>query len=341
MRVFRSRPIGQPRKRLATAFLLFLIPCVVLHGVDEKPTPQVDLEKIFAGTAPTSVVELRAMEDHLRQLSEKVAKCTVGVRVGAAQGSGVIIDKEGHVLTAGHVVGKPNRDVIFILPDGKQVRGKTLGMNRQIDSGLMKITEEGEWPFLEMGDSSKLRSGQWVLATGHPGGYERGRTPVVRVGRVLSNRDSVVVTDCTLVGGDSGGPLFDMDGKVIAIHSRIGGSLASNMHVPVNTYQETWDRLVKADEWGSFPGNAPFVGVVGDPEADNCKIAEVYPNAPASAAGIKAGDIITKFDGKDVPDFQTLASLVGGKQPKDKVEVEILRGQQTLTIELIVGSRGG
>jgi serine protease Do len=339
MRVLRTRRLENACPLAATFCLILLLPTAVTAADARKP--EVDIEAIFAGTAPKNVADLKAMEEHVRQLSEKVAKCTVGVRVGSAQGSGVIINKEGHVLTAGHVVGKPDRKVDFILPDGKIVKGKTLGVNRGIDSGMMKITDKGEWPFLEMGDSSELKPGQWVLATGHPGGYKPGRTPVVRLGRVLANRDTVVVTDCTLVGGDSGGPLFDMDGKVIAIHSRIGGQLSSNMHVPVKTYQDTWDRLAKSEEWGSFPGNAPFVGVVGDPEAKDCSIAEVYPGTPAAKAGIKQGDIILKFDGKDTPDFPALAGLVREKKPGDKVKIEIKRGEKTLTLTLAVGRRGG
>lgn len=340
MSVVRSPRFEKTRPLAITLCLLLLVPSYQVRAAEES-APELDIASIFAGTAPASVEELKAMEEHFRQLSEKVAKCTVGVRVGQAQGSGVIINKDGYVLTAGHVAGKPDRNVIFILPDGKEVKGKTLGVNRSVDSGMLKITDNGDWPFLEMGDSSKLKPGQWVLATGHPGGYKQGRTPVVRVGRVLANRDSVVVTDCTLVGGDSGGPLFDMDGKVIGIHSRIGGSLANNMHVPVKTYQDTWDRLAKGDAWGSFPGNAPFVGVVGDQEADNCKIADVYPGTPAAKAGIKIGDVILKFDGKDTPDFQALAALVGKKKPGDKVKIEIKRGEEILTLNLTIGRRGG
>lgn len=340
MRVVRFPQFEKSRLLALVLCLFLLVPSYQLHAAEQAES-DFDVASIFAGTAPANVKELKAMEEHFQQLSEKVAKCTVGVRVGQAQGSGVIINKEGYVLTAGHVAGKPDRNVVFILPDGKEVKGKTLGVNRGIDSGLLKITDKGDWPFLEMGDSSKLKPGQWVLATGHPGGYKSGRTPVVRVGRILANRDSVIVTDCTLVGGDSGGPLFDMDGKVIGIHSRIGGSLASNMHVPVNTYQETWDRLAKGEQWGSFPGNAPFVGVVGDPEADNCKIADVYPGTPAAKAGIKVGDIILKFDGKDTPDFQSLAELVGKMKPGNKVKIKIQRGEETLTLNLTIGRRGG
>src|SRR5690606_1520398 len=119
-----------------------------------------------------------------------------------------------------------------------------------IDSGLMEITDQGDFPAVEMGDSSKLKRGQWVLALGHPGGFESGRRPVLRLGRILDVEDDAIRTDCTLVGGDSGGPLFDMQGRVIAIHSRIGGPLTANIHVPVNVYKENWDRLAAGEAWG-------------------------------------------------------------------------------------------
>lgn len=339
--------------RFFLAAFLFVSPAV--RAAEEATTPAattpvttsatnaaVDLMKIFAGSAPVSVADLKAMQEHQRKLIERVTPCTVGVRVGAAQGSGVIISKDGYVLTAAHVNGKPDREVAIILHDGKIVKGKTLGMNLGIDAGLMKITDEGEWPFVEMGASNDCKEGQWCLATGHPGGYERGRKPVVRVGRVLSSKLGVITTDCTLVGGDSGGPLFDMDGKVIGIHSRIGGTLTANMHVPVNTYRDTWDRLAQGEEWGALFGiGGPYIGVQGVADADAAKIAEVFPDGPAGKAGIKAGDIIIKFDGKDIPNFPALASHVGNKKAGDKVKVEVRRGEETIELELTIGKRGG
>ena len=92
-----------------------------------------------------------------------------------------------------------------------------------------------------------LNSSAWCIAIGHPGGYKLGRTPVVRVGRILDVGKAMIQTDCTLVGGDSGGPLFDMFGRVIGINSRIGPNINYNIHVPVDTYHDTWDKLVV---WG-------------------------------------------------------------------------------------------
>ncbi len=319
------------------AVLIGLLMAASLRADDAPTTADVDLQKIFAGAAPKNTNELRAMQNHLRELSEKLIRCTVGVRVGQAQGSAVIISKDGYVLCAGHVCGKPDQDVVFIFHDGKKAHGKTLGMNVKIDSGLMKITTEGEWPFLEMGNSADLKNGQWVVATGHPGGYQRGREPVVRLGRVLMNGDKVIITDCALVGGDSGGPLFDMDGKVVGINSRIGGPVTQNMHVPVKTYQDTWDRLAKGDLWGY----RPFIGVMAEPESEVAKILEVYPGTPADKAGIKKGDIILRFADKDVANFKALQSIVGKTNPGDKVKVQVRRGDETVDLELKVGRRPG
>ena len=290
--------------------------------------------------APQNVEELQLIQQHIRSLVEKVVPCTVGVSLGAAQGSGVIVSADGYVLTAGHVSGKPGRNVKLVLHDGRIVQGKTLGANQGIDSGLIKITDEGPWPFVEMGSSTSLKTGQWCLTTGHPGGYKPGRPPVVRLGRVLLARNSVLATDCTLVGGDSGGPLFDMQGLVIGIHSRIGQPLEANFHVPVATYRDTWDRLATGEWWGRpVPPGGPYVGISGDPEAEPCKISMVSPNSPAASAGIQVGDIIRSFAGQPVRDFAELAAKIAKYKPEDKVELEIMRGEEALKLNLTIGKR--
>ena len=193
-----------------------------------------------------------------------------------------------------------------------------------------------------MGKWDSVKTGQWVLATGHPGGYQKERGAVVRLGRVLSKRNGALGTDCTLVGGDSGGPLFNMDGKVVGIHSRIGGSLTSNIHVPIYTFDETWDRLVAAEDWGgAFGRGGPYIGVVGEPDSDIAKIVEVQNNSPASKAGILVDDIIVEFGGKEVTDFSTLASAVRTKKPGDKVKLKVTRGEETVELEMTIGKRGG
>lgn len=204
---------------------------------------------------PQDAQQLRQIQDHVRQLIEQLRPMVVAVRVGNSQGSGVIITEDGYVLTAGHVIAEPRQTCQIILADGKRVRGETLGRYQDADAGLIKITEGGPWPHAEMGISRELAEGSWVLALGHPLGYIEGRPPVARLGRVLRNRDTFIRTDCPLVGGDSGGPLLDLTGKVVGIHSRISGPTSMNYHVPVDVYRNVWDRLANAEVWQDpFPG---------------------------------------------------------------------------------------
>jgi serine protease Do len=307
------------------------------HDAEQKQ----EINEIFAGEEPETVGDLRAMQARWLELAPKAIACTVSVRVGRTQGSGVIVSPDGYVLTAGHVVGEANREVDVILPDGQSVKAITLDRNRDVDAGLMRITETGPngekitWPHAEMGSSSNLQRGQWCLATGHPGGHLHGRKAVVRVGRVLSPRDTVITTDCTLVGGDSGGPLFDMNGNVIGIHSRIGSLLTANLHVPVDTYRAMWDRV------GSAPsrGVGPFIGVEGDFAPHRAKIVRVLSGGAAEMAGVKADDVITQFDGREVTDFASLAAAVREKRPGDTARVQLRRGGETIELDLVVGTR--
>jgi serine protease Do len=223
--------------------------------------------------------------------------------------------------------------VTVFLSDGRATVGKTLGMHMEMDAGLVKIQEDRKWPFLEMGASEKVEPGQWCLATGHPDGYQRGRKPVLRVGRVLANRQRLIFTDCLLTGGDSGGPLVNLQGEVVGVHSRISRALTGNMHVPVDIYRSNWKRLASGEAWGFIP----FIGVVADPEADVARIGHVYPDHPADKAGIEVGDVVTQFDGKPVKDFAELAEMVRTKKPGDKVGVQVQRGSETVKLEVRVG----
>jgi serine protease Do len=333
-----------PGAVMAVAGLLLL-----LSGASTAAAPGVAAKApaVLGKPAPAGVADLRALQEHVKKVLDKVVPATVGLQVGGAAGSGVIIDADGHVLTAGHVSGKPDQKCTIILPDGKRVKGKSLGRNNGIDSGLIKITEKGKWRHVEMGDSSKLKAGQWCLAVGHPGGFKPGRSPVVRLGRVLVAGDALLQTDCTLVGGDSGGPLFDMEGKVIGIHSRIGPAITANIHVPVNTYRETWDRLVKGESWGSLfggggrrrPTNSAYLGIGFSLETDDLEITDVYERTPAQKAGFKVGDVITAIDGKKMSKRTDLADYLKKKKPDDEVTIEVRRDDAPVSIKVKLGKR--
>jgi serine protease Do len=312
----------------------------------DKPLPAA-----FLKANPENLDDLKAIEKHLQEVAAKVVPCTVCIRA-TGSGSGVLVSADGLILTAGHVSGEPGRNVTVLMPDGKSYKAKTLGGNGTVDSGMVKITEAGTWPFVELGQSSAMKKGDWCLTTGHPGGFKTGRSPVVRVGRILEINDTTsaryIRTDCTLVGGDSGGPLFDMHGRVIGIHSRIGGSITANLHVPVDTYRETWDRLVKGERWGRGIGRnvpptrgEPDFGLKLDPADKACTVTEVQSGSPAAKAGVKVGDVIKEIDGRATTTAAALLEEFKRQTPGDEVTFEIQRGPATLSVRVVVGRKPG
>ena len=303
------------------------------------------IDELLAGATPQGVADLKAIESHVQALIEEVLPTTVAVQVGSAQGSGVIISPEGYVLTAAHVSGEPGRTAWLVLHDGTRVPGTTLGVYRTLDAGLIKINQgrrQRLWRHAAMGDSKSVATGQWCLAVGHPGGFQSDRPPVTRLGRVLSlNDNSTITTDCTLIGGDSGGPLFGMDGKVIGVNSRIGNQLTVNLHVPVNTFREEWDRLERSDSWGHTPGREPFIGVQGEPDSDDATIHRVFPGTPAANAGLQPGDFVLRFGGRRVDDFTSLQNFVSDEEPGNRVTVVVRRDERTIELEIVIGRRNG
>ena len=326
---------GVPRKQSLALALLLLFAVAPAQSAEGLP-------RVFDKTAPETLQDLQELQSHVKNVLNKVVPATVGLRIGGAQGSGVLIP-EGYVLTAGHVSGQPDREAIILLPDGRKLKGKTLGANRGIDSGLIKITDADidTLPTVDVGNSAQLAKGQWCIAVGHPGGYQAGRTPVVRVGRVLDFvPDTHVRTDCALVGGDSGGPLFDMNGRVIGIHSRIGGAMTANIHVPINTYRDTWDRLAKGEAWGSgFGGKSEpaYLGITAHPETQACRVSKIEPGSPAEKGGIRVDDVIVGFNGTKISGFDDLAALVQSHGPGSEVALEVRRGVETVRLRFRLG----
>ncbi|MCE5268268.1 MAG: trypsin-like peptidase domain-containing protein [Planctomycetaceae bacterium] len=233
--------------RLSRVFLaLVILPGAMAasaHAEEAIPQRQPSLE------SPKDLAGFKALGAQIKSVVAKALPAVVGIRVGTAWGSGVVVSEDGIVMTAGHVVDKPGQSVTFYFADGKKAKGKTLGDFASADAGLMKITDPGKWPSAPMGQSTGIKVGDWCVAIGHPLGYSPGRPPVVRVGRVLQKSVDTMQTDCPLVGGDSGGPLLDLNGNVIGINSRIGSSAAMNLHVPVEVFRANWDRLLKAELW--------------------------------------------------------------------------------------------
>ena len=303
---------------------------------------------------PETVEQLKELQDRVKAVVAKCQPCTVGIFIGSSAGSGVFVRKDGklYVYTAGHVSGEANKECRLMLKDGRTISGKTLGANNEIDSGLIEVTETkidtSTLPVAEVGDSESLKKGQWVVSIGHPGGFQRERTPVVRVGRIHERNKKVLRTDCTLVGGDSGGPLFDLEGRVVGIHSRIGPTLNMNFHVPVDTFDETWDRLVKAEVWGGTrsilnlfgggSGNA-FLGVQTEFRDGKIYVDVVVKDSPAEKAGVKKGDILVKLAGATLNVIDDIPAQLKKKKVGDKVELELLRDGMTVKLQVTLAKR--
>ena len=274
------------------------------------------------------------MQKHVLKLADAVRKCTVSVQDGMAHGSGVIINDQGYVLTVAHVVGKPGKPVTVRFSDGRIERGYSLGMHLELDAGLIKLSRDGPWPHLDMAVNDQIIAGQWCAAAGHPGGHDSERGAVFRLGRILTV-DDFIRTDCQLVGGDSGGPLVNMYGQVIGIHSRIGISVINNLHVPISIYQRNWDDLVNGKLWKS----RSYIGLRGKKDADRAIVAKVHSNSPAEEAGVRVGDIVTRFDGYQIDRFSELVRLVREQQPGETVTMQIERNGKKQNAEVTIAVR--
>jgi serine protease Do len=293
------------------------------------------LSPAFTKTTPASIADLKSIEQRVKTLVSRVSPAVVAVEVGFGSGTGVVISDDGLVLTAGHVCGGPKRDVRFTFPNGKTAYGKTVGVDIESDTGLMKITSAGPWPHVPTGDLGQSAIGEWVLALGHPGGFDLQRSLVVRLGRIIRLAPAVVQTDCTISPGDSGGPLFDMYGRVIAIHSAISSSVADNFHVPITEFYTSWNQLVKTEteKNQARPPMAYFGARVSDDSA-GCCLSTVDPGSPASNAGLKPGDFILKVDEREIRVSASFRRWIAEAEPGETLHLEVKRGGKVFPLDV-------
>jgi serine protease Do len=293
--------------------------------------------------------DLVALESKVEAVAGKVTPATVALLCArsGSWGSGVIASKDGLILTAAHVVEGADQ-LLVVFPDGKQVQGKVLGANYSKDVAMVKIIDAGPWPFVVMGSSKTLEVGDWVVALGHSAGFDAGRSPPVRFGRVVcKGPGNFLTTDCTLIGGDSGGPLFDLDGKIIGIHSSIGESLINNNHAGIEGFREDWDRILAGETWGELTIN-PFV----NPEMPSLGIdmgmirgfkgvivVRMISGSPAAAAGVRVGDLIHSLDGSVVSDGKELRQMLAKRRAGDQVNLGVLRDMESLEMKVTLKRR--
>ncbi len=273
-------------------------------------------------------------------------------RKATALGSGFIIDKKGIVVTNNHVI-QGAEDILVSVNGSKEYKAKVLGTDPYMDLAVLEIISDEIFIPVSFGNSDKARIGDWVIAIGNPFGFGGTVTSGIISSRNrdigLTRYDDFIQTDASINQGNSGGPLFNLEGKVIGINTAIiapgsSGSIGIGFSIPSNPASKVIDQLVKFGET-----KRGWLGVriqevtreIADVEklekAEGALIASVSENSPADKAGIQAGDIILEFDGKKVDTMRTLPKLVAQTKVGKKVTVKIWRNQKLILKKVLLG----
>ncbi len=296
--------------------------------------------------APENRKDLEAIQKSVAEALPKARAATVCIEIKDGSGSGVIVSPDGLILTAAHVATGVKKKVTVILEDGTRLKAETLGLVADKDAAMIRITEKGTYPFVEMDREQTTRLGDWVFSLGHSGGFDKERGSVVRLGRLVRIANSTFQSDCMLIGGDSGGPLFDMTGKLIGIHSRVGQQLQVNMHVPMTEYMANWDGMMKSEFIGEGPyaqkpekGNG-FLGLATEARTKGgLRVTKVGSKSPAEAAGIKDGDVLLKLNATALETREQMQELLKEMSAGDELTLETERDGKPKTFTLELGER--
>ena len=260
-------------------------------------------------------------------------------------GSGVIVTNEGHIITNNHVVtdrqGNPVDQIEVQLSDGRTKKARLVGADEQVDLAVLKIDEPGVKP-LKLADSDDVQPGDFVLAIGNPLGFEETVTDGIISSKGRPNRSDafaeLLQTNAAINPGNSGGPLINLRGEVIGINTVIastsGGSQGLGFAIPSNTVRTALESLLKQGRIirGYLGIQTPLQPGARNSNTEGVTVGEVISGSPAEQAGLQTGDVIRKFDGRDVKNFSTLQRLVA-EAPLDKqVELQVVRNGRPLTV---------
>ncbi len=273
-------------------------------------------------------------------------------RKATALGSGFIIDKKGIVVTNNHVI-QGAEDIFVSVNGSKEYKAKVLGKDPYMDLAVLQIESEEKFIPVSFGDSDKARVGDWVIAIGNPFGFGGTVTSGIISSRNrdigLTRYDDFIQTDASINQGNSGGPLFDLNGKVIGINTAIiapgsSGSIGIGFAIPANPASKVINQLIKFGKT-----KRGWLGVriqqvtkeIADVEnlekTEGALVASVSENSPADKAGIKAGDIILEFDGKKIDTMRKLPKLVAQTEVGKKVTLKIWRNQKLISKKVLLG----
>jgi serine protease Do len=265
-------------------------------------------------------------------------------------GSGLILDKEGYILTNNHMVESAH-EIKVIFSDKREFKAEIIGRDPKTDIALIKIEGAKDLEPLTLGDSEKLEVGDWVVAIGNPYGLENTVTAGIVSAKYrqigTSSYDNYIQTDASINRGNSGGPLLNTKGEVIgintAIFSRTGENIGIGFAIPINTAKDLLPQLKKGKVVRAWLG-VIIQSITQDlKDALNLKdikgalVADVIKDGPAEKAGFKRGDVIVAFDGKEIKESNDLPLIVSTTPVGEKVHVDILRDGKKMTLQAKLG----
>ena len=267
-------------------------------------------------------------------------------------GSGFIIDGDGSIMTNNHVVENAQKIVVKLAADDQEYEAKVIGRDSKTDIAVIKINAKTSLPAATFGDSDRLEVGEWVVAIGNPFGLDSTVTSgiVSAKGRHIGQGpyDNFIQTDASINPGNSGGPLINLRGEVIgintAIFSRTGGNMGIGFAIPINLVKEVLPQLR-----GKGKVTRGFLGVLiqkvtpeiaeslGMDKGNGALVANVTKDGPADKAGVKVGDVIIEFDGKEVKDSSDLPIIVARTPVDRRATMKVLRDKKEITLTVSVG----
>ncbi len=266
-----------------------------------------------------------------------------------AQGSGFIVSADGYILTNNHVVAKADK-ITVKLTDDREFEAKVIGTDPESEVAVVKIEDEGNLPYIELGDSDALEVGEWVLAIGNPFGLSHtvtaGIVSAKQRGIGMTTYEDYIQTDAAINPGNSGGPLINLDGKVIGINTAIigpGGNIGIGFAIPINMARNIYEQIIEGGTvvrgyLGVLPMDlTPEMAESMDIEdTQGVVISQVTEDSAADKAGVKVYDVVIEFDGKPVDKAASFRSQVAMLKPGTKVEMVVLRDgkKKKLTVEL-------
>ena len=268
-----------------------------------------------------------------------------------SSGSGFFISADGYVLTNHHVIDGAER-IEVVLHNERRLRAKLIGSDPATDLALLKVSG-GRFSYVDLKKAGSPKVGDWVIAIGNPFGLGATATAgiVSAYGRDLGSAFvDYVQIDAPINRGNSGGPSFDAQGRLVGVNTAIlspsGGNVGIGFAIPADTARSVADRLIARQpiERGYMGAAVQDISVdaaaaLGLAEAKGALVANVTPGGPAAVAGLKPGDAILKIDGRDMDDAEAVTRAVTRKRPGDRLAVEFLRNGQRLRLELTLVAR--